>query len=189
MLAWDYRGPIAALALMSVCPASAFVAPPVLVPSSPLAGEVLVIDVTAGTCDAFLGSTTPIPVTQHGASLRVVLPSWRETNITFCNYGTGTGRYVTSAFRAGTYTLQIDRTYPTLFGPVVEPLAITQLVVRGAEQERPIPVASPWVLLTLAAGLALIGTRNALLLAPRSCSRALFGDYPARTRARRNRRR
>lgn len=164
MLSRYFRGLVAALAMLSACPASAVVSPPVLVPSSPLAGEVLSIDVTAGTCDAFLGSTTPIPVTQNGTNLRVVLPSLHETNSLFCNYGSGTGRYVISAFQAGTYTLQIDRSYSTVFGTVVEPLATTQLVVRGVAQETPMPATSPLALLILAAGLALIAARKKIFL-------------------------
>lgn len=147
-------------------PASAFVSPPVLVPSSPMAGEVLAIDVTADTCDAFLGSTTPIPVTQNGSDLRVVLPSLHDTNILFCNYGHGTGRYVISSFQAGTYTLQIDRSYSTVFGTVTEPLATVPLVVRGVAQETPIPATSPLALLVLAAGLVLIATRRKFVAPP-----------------------
>jgi len=125
------------------------VSPPVLVPLSPLAGDILSIDVTAGNCDAFLGSTTPIPVTQNGTNLRVVLPSLHETNSLFCNYGSGTGRYVISAFQAGTYMLQIERSYSTVFGTVVDPLATTQLVVRGVAQEMRIPTLSSFFKLLL----------------------------------------
>lgn len=160
MLSRYFLETVAALVLLSACPASAYVSPPVLVPSSPLAGEVLAIDVTAGSCDLFLGSPTPIPVTRNGADLRVVLPSRHETNTTFCNYGTGTGRYITTSFPAGNYTLQIDRSYPTLFGTVTEPFATVPLIVRGVAQESPIPATGPLALLILAAGLALIAARR-----------------------------
>lgn len=164
MLSRYFQRLLAALALMSAYPASAFVSPPVLVPSSPLAGEVLSIDVTAGICDVFLGSITPIPVTQDGTNLRVVLPSRHEGSGTFCNFGTSTGRYVISSFPAGIYTLQIDRNYLTVFGPVVKPLATTQLVVRGVMHETPIPATSPLALLILVAGLAFIAARKRFLV-------------------------
>ena len=118
MLSHYFRALVIAAALSAAYPVAAHVSPPVLVPSSPLEGQVLAIDVTSGGCDVFLGSDIPVPVTQNGTTVRVVLQSHNETNITFCNFGTGTGRYLTTSFPAGEYTLQIDRSYPTLFGTV-----------------------------------------------------------------------
>lgn len=154
MLAHHFRVLVIAAALSAAYPVAAHVLPPVLVPSSPLEGQVLAIDVTSGSCDLFLGSDIPVPVTQNGTSVRVVLQSRHETSITFCNYGTGTGRYVTTYFPAGDYTLQIDRSYPTLFGTVVEPLATVPLVVRGVARPTEMPATGAFALVVLAVGLA-----------------------------------
>lgn len=168
-------------ALLSATRSSAFVLSPTLTPTSPLAGEVLSIDVTAGICDVFLGSTTPIPVTRSGTDLRVVLPSHHESNITFCNLGIGTGRYITTSFPAGTYTLQIDRSYSTIFGTVTRPLATVPLVVRGVPQATPVPTTNPLALLVLAVWLTVIAARQARvplfrLIRPR-CGRCQLGRH------------
>ncbi|WP_313919994.1 hypothetical protein [Tahibacter sp.] len=154
MLSHHFRVLVIAAALSAAYPVAAHVSPPVLVPSSPLEGQVLAIDVTSGSCDLFLGSDIPVPVTQNGTSVRVVLQSRHETSITFCNYGTGTGRYVTTSFLAGDYTLQIDRSYPTLFGTVVEPLATVPLVVRGVARPTEMPATGAYALVILGVGLA-----------------------------------
>jgi hypothetical protein len=154
MLSHHFRLLVIAVALLAAHPVAAHVSPPVLVPSSPLEGQVLAIDVTAGGCDVFLGSDIPVPVTQNGTTVRVVLQSHNETNITFCNFGTGTGRYLTTSFPAGEYTLQIDRSYPTIIGTVLEPLATLPLVVRGVAPPIEMPATGTFALVALAAGLA-----------------------------------
>ena len=142
---------IASLIALSMCLllasplVRAFVGPPSLVPPNPVAGQLVSVAVTAGVCDDF--TSDPTTITRTGNNIHIVLPSVNSFDPEFCNLQIGTAVYPVGSFAAGLYTLQVDRTYPTYNGDVIQPLGLLTFTV--------VPLAS--VPLLGVAGLFLLG--------------------------------
>lgn len=166
------RAVVSLVLLIAVFPSSAYVLPPTLMPTAPRAGDVIGFQVSFGDCDQFYGSTSPIPVTQSGTTLRVVVPSVHVYNIAFCIFEDSTVTYRTTSFPPGSYSLQIDRTYTGFLGDqIVETIAVIPFTVTGSSpQEVPIPALGAPALVLLALALCFFTRKR---LAPFMCV-ALF---------------
>ncbi len=151
---------VAVVLLLRCLPANAYVLPPVLIPPSPMAGESLTIRITHGVCDVFFGSEAPLPVQQSGANLRIVVDSIHEQNTLWCNFGDGVAAYTIAPLPIGNYTLQIDRRYSTVFGSVIETMAVLPLAVRGDHQPVATPALQSSALLLLGLMLVTVALRN-----------------------------
>lgn len=110
--------------------ARAFVGPPSLVPPSPVAGQLVSVAVTAGVCDSF--TSDPTTITRTGNAIHIVLPSVNSFDPEFCIFDIGTAIFPVGSFTAGMYTLQVDRTYPTYNGNVIQHLGTLTFTVAPA---------------------------------------------------------
>lgn len=115
------RSMLGLLLLTLAQPSFAFVDPPVLVPPNPEVGQVVSVSVTAGVCDTF--TSDPPTVTRTGNNIRINLASV-STIDPFCVFPTGAVVFAVGTFEAGSYTLQVDRTYLGRTGQVTETLGI-----------------------------------------------------------------
>ncbi|MGA9342775.1 MAG: S8 family serine peptidase [Rhodanobacteraceae bacterium] len=99
--------------------AEAFVDPPTLSPSHPLAGDTISVNLYAGVCDAFTDDIDETDITQNGNAIRILIDGVHYTDPAICIYPPSTYVYPVGAFPPGSYTLQVDRRYQDIVGPVV----------------------------------------------------------------------
>lgn len=107
--------------------AHAFVDPPVLVPTNPVAGQTVSINVTAGDCDV-MGGAPPV-VSIQGSNIHVLLQSGHSIDPEFCTFPTFTASYVIGSFGPGSYVMQVDRTYLGDNGTVTETIGTLAFTV------------------------------------------------------------
>lgn len=146
--------------------ARAFVGPPSLVPPNPVAGQLVSVAVTAGVCDDF--TADPTTITRSGNNIHIILPSVSSFDPDFCFYPVGTAVYPVGSFPDGSYTLQVDRTYPWFNGYVIQPLGTLTFTVAPAASVPLLGVAGSILLglvLVIAAFLARRGRRFVAVLA------------------------
>jgi len=137
---------------------SAFVNPPVLVPTDPIAGQPISISVTSGVCDVMGG--VPAQVTVQGSSIHALLQSGHSDDVEFCTFPTFTSTYAIGQFASGSYTLQADRTYVGANGSVTENIGI---IVFGVTAIATTPTLDAWaqaLLLVILMGVALLALRR-----------------------------
>ena len=138
--------------------ARAFVDAPVLVPPNPTAGQTVSVSITSGICDAFTNNPPPT-ITTVGNNIRIVIESVSEPD-GFCVFPPSTSVFPVGAFDAGTYSLQVGRTYNSTSGPVTETLGTLAFVVTPIAS---VPALGLWgkVTLCLALVVALVtGTKR-----------------------------
>lgn len=120
---------IAALLVLVSQTAQAFVDPPTLAPPNPTAGQTVSVSITSGICDAFTNNPPPT-ITTVGNNIRIVIESVSEPD-GFCVFPPSTTSvFPVGAFDAGTYSLQVDRTYNSTSGPVTETLGTLAFVIK-----------------------------------------------------------
>jgi len=107
--------------------AFATVGTPVLQPSQPRAGELVSVVVFAGGCDAFSDDPPP-QVTRISGTVRIVLSAVSSID-PFCVFPAGASKFPVGTFGAGTYRLQVDRTYAGFFGQTTETLGVLRFEV------------------------------------------------------------
>ncbi|MGA8276733.1 MAG: hypothetical protein WB784_00830 [Rhodanobacteraceae bacterium] len=153
--------------------AEAFVDPPTLSPAHPLAGDTISVNLYAGVCDAFTDDIDETDITQNGNAIRILIDGIHHTDSAICIYPSFNYVYPVGAFPPGSYTLQVDRRYQDIVGPVViETLGIIPFTVAGvAGQATPLPTIGKLASLILLgtilglAGLAMRRRRTQVLLA------------------------
>ena len=111
--------------------AQAFIDPPYITPTAPVAGETVSVDIGYGVCD-LIGTVQSI--TQDGHAIRVLLSAVRYTDPFMCNFPPDDlGVYPVGAYPPGSYTLQVDIIYVGSTGQyVTETLAILPFTVAAA---------------------------------------------------------
>lgn len=114
--------------------AHAFFDPPTLIPESPVAGQMVSVSVRGGECDAIIESPGYPQITQDGYSIRILFDTYHvSSGGVLCNFTVGTLVQAVGSYPAGSYTLQVDRTYIDFFGDrIVETLGITPFVATEA---------------------------------------------------------
>ncbi|MET0232343.1 MAG: hypothetical protein ABW186_15550, partial [Rhodanobacteraceae bacterium] len=91
--------------------ADAFIDPPYLTPQSPVAGEVVSVNIHGGVCDSIVGIPGYPLLSRNGNALRILFWSASFTDPILCIYGVGTSTDAIGAYPAGSYTLRVDREY------------------------------------------------------------------------------
>jgi hypothetical protein len=155
--------PIIALAFVLAClsrGAAAFFDPPHIVPAAPVANAPVYVHIRGGDCDTLISRPGYPRIVRDGNSIRMVFYSVHEDLVEWCIYDVGEGDFFVGPFPAGTYTLQVDRMYGTLFGDVTETLGVLPFTVARAAQPVAAPTLSAWGAIALLAMLMLGAARR-----------------------------
>jgi hypothetical protein len=135
----------------------AFLDPPYITPANPTAGDSISVSIYGGECDvADDGVVWPPPVTQEGNAIEILLSGIHEGDPEWCYFGIGTVSYSIGSYSSGTYTLDVERRYMTVFGTwTQETLGVIPFTVAGAPPKAPIeaPASSNTSLAALLAAL------------------------------------
>jgi hypothetical protein len=121
--------------------ASAFLDPPYITPANPTAGELVSVNIYGGECDLVDdGLVWPPPVTQNGNEITILFTGIHEGDPEWCYYHVGTSTFPVGTFSPGSYVLDVERRYGTVFGEwAQETLGIIPFTVSGAQQ----PIEAP----------------------------------------------
>ena len=146
------------LALLLFCQATfAVVGTPVLVPTHPVAGQLVQVSVYSGGCDTF--STYPLPtVTRAGDEIRIDLPGVFTVD-PFCIFPFGDSLFPIGTFQPGNYSLQVDRTYVGTQGRTTETLAVIPFGVTAIATVPALDVSRTLLLMLLLSGISLMRMR------------------------------
>ena len=114
--------------------ANAFVDPPTLSPTNPMEGQTISVNIRVGQCDGLPERPGFPQITQTGNAIRILLDSSHISDPEFCNIIVGVRTFPVGAYPAGSYTVQIDRSYEAPLPPrtIVETLGILPFTVTGA---------------------------------------------------------
>lgn len=147
--------------LMATGTASAFIDPPVLIPSSPVAGELITVSIHHGYCDAFV--VPPYPqITQVGNDIHLLLATLHFDDPLWCQTPPSvTATFPIGSFPPGDYTLHVERFYDSAVpAPVYETLANFEFTVRGQESVALPAVGAIGSLLLIVGILAVVACRQ-----------------------------
>jgi hypothetical protein len=159
------KGLLAFALALCVQPARAFLDLPYITPEHPAAGQPISMNIYGGLCDAIVGLQGYPQITQQGNTIHILFFSVHYDDPEFCNLGVGTATTSIGSYPAGSYTLQVERRYMTVFGPwVQETLGVIPFTVTGAPPAQPIDaptlsVAGLVGLLLMLVGVALFALR------------------------------
>ena len=125
---------------MCAARASAFLDPPYITPVNPMAGEMISVNIYGGECDvADDGVVWPPPVTQEGNGVTILLTGIHEDDPEWCYIGIGTQSFRLGSYPPGSYTLDVERRYMTVFGTWhQETLGVISFVVSGGPTSQPV---------------------------------------------------
>jgi hypothetical protein len=144
--------------------ASAFLELPYIAPANPTAGEMISVNINGGVCDAIIGLPGYPQITQQGNDIHILFFSVHFDNLELCNLGIGTATTSIGAFPAGSYTLEVERRYMTVFATWhQETLGLIPFTVSGGPPSQPVEaptlgipgLGSLWLALIVVALLAL----------------------------------
>jgi hypothetical protein len=111
----------------------AFFDPPWITPASPIAGEVVSVNIRGGGCDAIFSKPGYPQITRSGDSIRIVEYGIHDAPSGFCIYPLGTLAEPIGAFPPGNYTLTVDLVYDGYpFGETTITLGVVTFTVTGA---------------------------------------------------------
>ena len=132
--------------------ASAFIGPPYVTPAHPMAGDTISVNVYRGECDVLSIGIVPPAIEEHDGNITALFTGIHEDDPEWCIYSTGTETVAIGTFPPGSYSLDVERRYVTVFGTWhQETLGIIPFVVSGG------PTPQPVEALTLnAAGVAVL---------------------------------
>ena len=139
-------------------PVDAFFDPPFVVPTAPTAGELVSVHIRGGECDTIIGADGYPEITRDGSTIRMLFFSVHADQIDWCIYGEGEASFPVAVFPSGSYTLQVDRTYQTIFGDVTETIGVVPFTVSGNAAAIAVPGNATWSTLALLLALASIAT-------------------------------
>ena len=152
------------LLAMATASAFAFIDTPVLIPSDPLAGETISVNIHYGYCDAFI--VPPYPqITQVGNAIHLLLATLHFDDPLWCQSPPSvTATFLVGSFPPGDYTLHVERFYDSgVPAPVYETLANFEFTVRG-QAPAALPASSPLSSLLLIAGILAAAISRATLI-------------------------
>ena len=181
------RTVLSGVALILICgnEAQAFVDPPVLVPQHPLAFEPIYVRLRAGGCDGF-ASPDPMYISVDSTgpnAIRIRVVSEHYDDPSLCWFGPGTSAdYPLGSLPGGTYQVEVQRIYETIFGQEIETLGVLQLQVASSSTPSVVPAIqkeAQWLIVLLVvltataavrrnAALSTIVIASALLFHPKA---------------------
>ena len=128
---------------MCAARASAFLDPPYITPVNPMAGEMISVNIYGGVCDAIIGLPGYPQITRQGNDIRILFFSVHYDNLELCNLGIGTAITSIGAFPTGSYTLEVERRYMTVFGTWhQETLGVIPFTVSGSQAQQPVEAST-----------------------------------------------
>jgi hypothetical protein len=132
-----------------------FLDPPYITPANPTAGDAVSVNVYGGECDVLNIGIVPPVAEQHGREITILFTGIHEGDPEWCYFSLATESFPVGTYPPGTYTLQVDRRYSTVFGTWVrETLGIIPFTVTGAPSAQ--PIAAPTLSTAGLAGLLLM---------------------------------
>jgi hypothetical protein len=134
-----------ALAFAIPHPALAYVGPPYLTPAQPTENDVIEVSMYKDSCEIIDGGFPGPPVvTQHGSSITILLTGAHEDDPLFCIYGVGVETHAVGRFPPGSYTLDVERRYTSLFTDwVQEKLGDLDFTVTGVAPPPAVAAEAP----------------------------------------------
>ena len=139
--------------------AQAFVDPPTLSPANPTEGQTVSVNIRVGQCDGLpVGPTEQI--TQTGNNIRILLDSYHAFFAEYCNIIVGVRTFPLGVYPAGSYTVQVDRTYEAILPTrtIVETLGVLPFTVAALPAPAVLPTTGFFGLLALFMAILLIAT-------------------------------
>jgi hypothetical protein len=139
-------------------PVSAFLDPPYIAPANPTTADTISVNIYGGLCDAIVGLEGYPQITRQGNVIHVLFFSVHYDDPEFCNLGAGTATTPIGSYPPGSYTLQVERRYMTVFATwVQETLGIVPFTVSVTAQQQPVDAPTLSLAGLTALLLALIG--------------------------------
>ena len=146
------------------CPnaALAYVNEPILVPSSPVAGQVVGVRLESGICDTFVDGPNTTDISRVGNTITLLVDGVHLAPSTWCNLAETSLVFPAGAFEAGAYTLRVDRRYTSLIYPagVIQTLATIPFDVAPGAMQTPVPALGPRGLFVLAVSVIFLVRRK-----------------------------
>jgi hypothetical protein len=128
-----------AMLVLALCAqnALAFLDPPYITPANPTVGDSIFLNIYGGKCDvADDGVVWPPPVTQEGNAIKILLTGIHSDDPEWCYFGVGTEIFPIGHFPPGSYTLDVERRYMTVFATwTQETLGIIPFTVAGVPSQ------------------------------------------------------
>lgn len=119
--------------------ALAFIDSPYVTPAHPMAGDTISVNVYRGECDVLSIGIVPPAVEEHDGHITALFTGIHESDPEWCIYSTGTETVAIGTFPPGSYTLDVERRYMTVFGTWhQETLGIIPFVVFGGPTSQPV---------------------------------------------------
>ena len=140
---------LAAFAALFAQSAYAFFDPPWITPENPAAGEIVVLNIHYGVCDAILGREGYPQVTREGNTIRIRWygQHWPEgSGDLLCAFPIATYAYPLGTFPVGDYTVTAELAYRDFFEtPSVFTIGVVPFAVSGGSSidATPVPTLSP----------------------------------------------
>lgn len=138
---------------LTALPARALFDAPYITPAAPVADELVSVNIRGGICDQIFDYPGYPQLTRDGNAVRIVFYSAHSDDPLNCYFGVDTTTADIGAYSAGTYTLQVDRTYDFFGDLVIESLGTVPFVVTGTTGVRELPAIDLGGACVLAVGL------------------------------------
>lgn len=159
---------------VGAAPAFAYVGPPSIAPTSPAAGQSVMLNVPSGGCDE-IGTSNSFPnngipqVTVSGTTITALFYTAHADDPEFCFYDDHVWAQPLGSFAAGNYTIVVNR-WSDFFTPPVQPVGELSMTVLPAAAPVSAPAVGPLAELAISvalaslAGVALRRRRNTMRL-------------------------
>jgi hypothetical protein len=95
--------------------ATAFFDPPFVAPVTPLAGELVSVNIHIGVCDVIFNHAGYPQITRYGNAVRIVVYGQHWDPGELCTYPIGTATHPIGRFAPGNYTVSFDLYYRDYF--------------------------------------------------------------------------
>ena len=139
------------------------------------------VNVYGGECDVLNIGIVPPVAEQHGREITILFTGIHEGDPEWCYFSLATESFPVGTYPPGSYTLQVDRRYSTVFGTWVrETLGIIPFTVTGAPSAQ--PIAAPTLSTAGLAGLLLMVIGAARPTRTATASRTDSNTWSARAR-------
>lgn len=154
--------PLLALLLISAAQTSeAAFGIPTITPATPAAGEVVSMHIGVGGCDDIDVQPGYPQITRQGNAIRILFWGVRYSDSELCFNPPGTVTQTVGAYPPGSYSLQVDVIYGTIFGIRTDTLGLVPFNVSAAPTAAlAAPASGAFGLMLLVAIVGFLGTSN-----------------------------